>query len=74
MATVSVTAAKKRFSDLVQRVRGGETVVITAGRNNTPVARLVSFGPVEKKRLGALETPGFVLPATLFEPWSEADI
>jgi hypothetical protein len=32
------------------------------------VARLEAIHPIKKKRLGALETPGFVLSEQFFEP------
>jgi hypothetical protein len=48
-------------------------VIITSGRDKTPVARLKAIEPVAKKRLGALETPGFVLTDAFFEPLPEAE-
>lgn len=43
-------------------------MVITSGRDKTPVARLEAIHPVGKKRLGALATPGFELTEAFFEP------
>jgi hypothetical protein len=40
----------------------------------TPVARLEPIQPIAKKRLGALETPGFVLSDKFFEPLPEEDL
>ncbi len=42
MSTVTAFEAKTRFGELLERVRGGEEVVIT--RHNKPVARLVPEG------------------------------
>lgn len=52
----------------------GETVTITSGRNKKPVARLEAIQPVGKRRLGAMETPGFVLPDSFFEPLPEEEL
>jgi hypothetical protein len=38
------------------------------------VARLEAIAPVRKKRLGAIETPGFVLSEQFFEPLSEEEL
>jgi antitoxin (DNA-binding transcriptional repressor) of toxin-antitoxin stability system len=55
-------------------VQKGEAVTITSGRSKTPVARLEAIQPVAKKRLGALETPGFVLSKQFFEPLTEEEL
>jgi len=68
MATATIFEAKTNLSALVKKVQQGETVTITSGRAKTPVALLTPVVPVKKKRLGALETPGFVLPPEFFEP------
>lgn len=49
-------------------------VIITSGRSRTPVARIEAIQPVSKKRLGALETPGFVLSEQFFEPLPEDEL
>jgi antitoxin (DNA-binding transcriptional repressor) of toxin-antitoxin stability system len=49
-------------------------VIITSGRSRTPVARIEAIQPVAKKRLGALETPGFVLSEKFFEPLPEEEL
>jgi prevent-host-death family protein len=71
MITATIFEAKTNLSELVKSAQRGETVVITSGRDKTPVARLEAIQPVRKKRLGALETPGFVLPEAFFEPLPE---
>jgi prevent-host-death family protein len=72
--TASIFEAKTNLSQLVKQAQKGETVVITSGRNKTPVARLEAIQPVKKKRLGALETPGFVLSEKFFEPLPEEEL
>jgi prevent-host-death family protein len=74
MDTVTISEAKSNFSALVKRARNGSTVTITVGRAKTPVARLSPIMPAKKKRLGALETSGFVLPAEFFEPLPEEEL
>ncbi|MGA9060925.1 MAG: type II toxin-antitoxin system prevent-host-death family antitoxin [Terracidiphilus sp.] len=74
MIQATIFEAKTNLSGLVKRVQKGEVVVITAGRKKTPVARLVAVHPAEKKRLGVLETPGFVLSERFFEPLPEKEL
>lgn len=74
MITASIFEAKTNLSNLVKQAQKGEAVVITSGRNKTPVARLEAIHPVAKKRLGALETPGFVLSERFFEPLPEEEL
>jgi prevent-host-death family protein len=74
MITATIFEAKTNLSELVKSAQRGETVIITSGRDKTPVARLEAVHPVRKKRLGALETPGFVLPDAFFEPLTEEEL
>jgi prevent-host-death family protein len=74
MIKASIFEAKTNLSDLVKKAQKGEVVIITSGRDKTPVARLEAIEPVAKKRLGALETPGFVLTDAFFEPLPEAEL
>ena len=74
MITASIFEAKTNLSDLVKKAQKGEVVIITSGRDKTPVARLEAIHPVAKKRLGVLETPGFVLPDAFFEPLPEEEL
>ena len=68
MISATIFEAKTNFSSLVKQAHKGEVVTITSGREKTPVARLEAIHPIKKKRLGALETPGFVLSEQFFEP------
>lgn len=49
--TVTVTEAKTQLSSLIERVTGGEDIVIRRGRR--PVAKLIAYSPSAKRR-----TPG----------------
>ena len=74
MITATMYEAKTNLSELVKKAQKGETVIITSGRDKTPVAKLEAIHPVGKKRLGALETPGFVLTDQFFEPLPEEEL
>jgi antitoxin (DNA-binding transcriptional repressor) of toxin-antitoxin stability system len=74
MITASIFEAKTNLSDLVKKAQKGEIVIITSGRDKPPVARLEAIHPVAKKRLGVLETPGFVLTDAFFEPLPEEEL
>jgi len=75
-AVISATIfeAKTSLSSLVKKAQRGEVITITSGRAKTPVARMEAIQPVRKKRLGALETPGFVLSEQFFEPLPESEL
>jgi prevent-host-death family protein len=70
----SIFEAKTNLSQLVKEVQKGEVVTITSGRARTPVARLGPIKPIKKKRLGALDTPGFALREAFFEPLPEEEL
>jgi prevent-host-death family protein len=74
MISATIFEAKTNLSGLVKQAQRGEAVTITSGRAKTPVARLEAIRPMRKKRLGALETPGFVLPEQFFEPLPEEEL
>ena len=74
MITATIFEAKTNLSDLLKQAQQGETVIITSGRDKTPVAKLVAIEATPKRRLGILETPGFKLPEDFFEPLPEEDL
>ena len=74
MVTATLFEAKTNLSKLVKLAQKGEVIIITSGRDKTPVAKLESVQPVAKKRLGACETPGFVMPESFFEPLPEEEL
>ena len=74
MISATIFEAKTNLSSLVKKAQRGEVITITSGRAKTPVARMEAIQPVRKKRLGALETPGFVLSEQFFEPLPESEL
>jgi prevent-host-death family protein len=68
MVSATIFEAKTKLSELIKKAQSGETVVITSGRDKLPVARLEPVQPTPKKRLGIMETPGFEIPASFWEP------
>ncbi|HEX7362346.1 MAG TPA: type II toxin-antitoxin system prevent-host-death family antitoxin [Bryobacteraceae bacterium] len=74
MITATIFEAKTNLSDLVKKAQKGETVIITSGRNKTPVAKLEAIHPVKKKRLGVRENPDFVLGDAFWEPLPEEEL
>jgi prevent-host-death family protein len=74
MIKATLFEAKTNLSSLVKRTQKGEAVIITSGRGKTPVARLEAIHLIGKKRLGALETPGFDLSPQFFEPLPEEEL
>lgn len=74
MISASIFEAKTNLSELVKKAQKGERVIITSGRDRTPVARLEAIHPVARKRLGARETLGFVLTEAFFEPLPEEEL
>jgi prevent-host-death family protein len=74
MVSATMFEAKTNLSALVKKVQNGETVIITSGRDKTPIARLLPIEPVARKRLGALEIPGFVPTDAIFDPLPEDEL
>ena len=74
MISSTIFEAKTNLSSLVKQAQKGEIILITSGRARTPVARLEAIKPKAKKRLGILETPGFVLSEQFFEPLPEEEL
>jgi len=74
MISASIFEAKTNLSELLKQAQKGEVVTITSGRAKTPVARIEAIQPAAKKRLGALDTPGFILSERFFEPLPEEEL
>ena len=74
MITATIYEAKTNLSELDKKAQKGETIIITSGRDKTPVAKIEAVHPVGKKRLGALLTPGFVLSDSFFEPLPDEEL
>jgi prevent-host-death family protein len=59
--------AKTQLSDLVKRAQRGEKIILTTGRNRTPVAEIVALKPVKRRTLGQFYQPDFEIPADFDE-------
>jgi prevent-host-death family protein len=71
MITATIFEAKSKLSELLKKAQAGETVIITSGRDKTPVAKLEAIHPVKKQRLGGrYEDPTFVLTDAFWEDMS----
>jgi prevent-host-death family protein len=59
MKTMTVGEFKARFSEALDAVRDGETIVVTYGRNHRKVAAMVPYAELKKPRkrpLGLLKS------------------
>jgi len=65
---VDIQQAKARLSELMERVKGGEEIILTEA--GTPCARLVAFH-ARRRELGFVE--GHV-PDSFFEPLLDNDL
>ena len=74
MITATIFEAKTNLSELVKKAQKGEEVIITSGRDKTPVAKLEAIKPVEKKRLGLLATPDWTLGDAFWDPLPEEEL
>jgi prevent-host-death family protein len=71
MITATIFEGKTNLSELLKKAQAGETVIITSGREKTPIAKLQPIHPVAKQRLGGrLEDPTFVLTDAFWEDMS----
>ena len=74
MITATIFEAKTKLSELIRQVQAGETVVITSGREKTPVAKLEAVGERKTKRLGARYNPDFKVSDTFWDPLPEEEL
>jgi prevent-host-death family protein len=74
MTTATIFEAKTNLSELVKKAQAGETVIITSGREKTPVARLEAIEPVKPQRLGICYDPTFELGDAFWEPLPEEEL
>lgn len=57
MQTIQVGEFKARFSEMIDSVRGGETIVVAYGRNQEKVAALIPYDQLpnlQPRQLGTL--------------------
>jgi prevent-host-death family protein len=67
-ATLNLTEAKAKFSEVVERVSQGEEIIVT--RMGHPVARITRYEPADaSRRLGLFE--GRIRLAEDFDDWPE---
>jgi prevent-host-death family protein len=74
MITATIFEAKTNLSELLKKAQAGETVIITSGREKTPIAKLEAIHPAPKKRLGGLEDPNFALTDAFWEDLPEEEL
>ncbi|MGH9585376.1 MAG: type II toxin-antitoxin system Phd/YefM family antitoxin [Acidobacteriaceae bacterium] len=74
MITATIFEAKTHLSELVKKAQKGETVVITSGREKTPVARIEGIKPKRPQRLGILADSGIKIPDSFFDPLPEEEL
>ena len=74
MISATIFEAKTNLSVLVKKAQKGEVVIMTSGRNKTPMTRIEAIHPRAKKRLGARETRGFAMPREFWEPLPEEEL
>lgn len=70
MQTIQVGEFKARFSEIIEAVRAGETVVVSYGRSRENVAALIPFNQLpaaEPRNLGILSGQASVTFAPDFE-------
>jgi prevent-host-death family protein len=52
MASATIFEAKTNLSELIKKAQAGEKVIITSGRDKTPVVELKPIAPHKPQRLG----------------------
>jgi antitoxin (DNA-binding transcriptional repressor) of toxin-antitoxin stability system len=67
MIKASMFEAKTQLSDLVKRAQRGEKIVLTTGRNRTPVAEIVALKPAKERVFDLFYHPEFDIPADFDE-------
>lgn len=72
MTLVNVHEAKTQLSRLLERVRGGEEIVIA--KAGTPCARLVPLEPPAERVLGRYRDRDGDVPDSVFEPLDDAEL
>ena len=72
----TILEAKTHLSALLRKAQAGEQVILTMGREKTPVAELVAIKPSTKRPMGMWRMPGVEpSPDSVFtEPMPEEDL
>ena len=74
MVKTMISKARKSTGLLVNQVQKGEVATASSGCSEILPAENKSVDAATKKRLGALETPGFVLSPAFFQPLNEEEL
>ncbi len=74
MITATTFEAKTNLSELLKQVQAGETVIITSGREKTPVAKLEAITPRKPQRLGLLAHLNITIPDSAWDPLPEEEL
>ncbi|GAA3759870.1 type II toxin-antitoxin system Phd/YefM family antitoxin [Terriglobus aquaticus] len=72
--TVTMFEAKTRLSELVQKAQAGEEIIITSGREKTPVARIEPVKQPKVRRLGLIADPGYTFSDSFWDPLPEEEL
>lgn len=67
----TIFEAKTNLSELIRSAQAGEVVVITSGREKTPVVQLTPVQPCKVQRLGFLEHTGEKFSESFWDPLPE---
>ncbi len=67
MIQASMFEAKTQLSELVKRAQRGEKIVLTTGRNRTPVAEIIALKPAKERAFDLFPHPEFDIPADFDE-------
>ena len=70
----SILEAKTHLSALLRKAQAGEKVILTMGRERTPVAELVPIQPLKKRPMGMWRVKDFDWPAGFDDPMPEEDL
>lgn len=74
MINATIFETKTNLSELLKQVQAGETVIITAGREKKPVAKLQAVEPKEPQRLGLLYDANCKLTDGFWDPLPEDEL
>ena len=67
MIQATMFEAKTNLSELVRKAQLGEKVILTNGRDKTPVAEIVALEPLKERPMGLFYNPNFEIPADFDE-------
>lgn len=72
--TVTIFEAKTKLSELVRKAQAGEEIIITSGRDKSPVARLQPIEPRTVQPLGLLYDPHYKPSADFWDALPEEEL